>query len=139
VDALRPDDRTRDDACVHWLPLGPDDAVTPNMIDGMQAFIQNRGLTALISGSRLAMTCVDQLMAARRLHVPHDLSIVSFEQERGPSRWAGALRPTWVDLALPEIGCRVAHLARNLADKRAVPDKTVVPCCLREGDSVGCP
>jgi DNA-binding LacI/PurR family transcriptional regulator len=119
---------------VLWLedPL-PEDA--PERI---AEFVAREQLTAVLCGAWFPVQSIASLVADNRLRVPHDLSVVNFDQcwhVRPLSPYTG-LHPTVVALPLEEMGRQLARMARQAADGQPVSAPAPLPCTLIEGNTV---
>jgi len=94
------------------------------------------------------------LVKRGELKVPRDISTVNFDQHPEVAQWLGDVEPTLIEMPLRPMGRKLAELARHIVDERAKPAPaqdvllnqaadgqprntvTIVPCSLREGQSV---
>lgn len=124
------------ESSVYWLPLGPDYLLPKDRGMKLKTFLQQRGCTAVIAGSRLPMLCLEALSADGKLKIPHDISVVTFEQKSLQRTWFGGIKPDSVELPLHEIGEKIAHMAHALANREPVKTPVLLPSRLVVGDSV---
>ncbi len=114
------------DCPVLWLPQ--DAAGTDReMITRVEAFLRQNRLSAVIPANDLSMRCLDALVTDRRLNVPEDLSVISFEQDHRTRHWLGLDQPTTVSFPLREIGRRLMAGARAACSEQNVQNRTVLP------------
>ena len=78
---------------------------------------------------------LSQLIQQKRLKVPEDLSVITFDQHPGLTNWLGVL-PTCLKMPLIEMGRRLAHMARDIVNGKPVEPSISLPCQLVEGESV---
>jgi LacI family repressor for deo operon, udp, cdd, tsx, nupC, and nupG len=122
---------------VHWLPLGCDSVLPDDAEDSFMDFLEAHKPTAIIAGSRLSMICLDALHRKKKLLVPKDLSVMSFEQDERPhGQWFDGLVPDKVVLPLNEIGKKVADLAVRMAAGNQIPASTMLPSTIMPGETV---
>lgn len=125
----------QDERLVLWLP-GVEE---PARRDLFERYLDRAKPTALLFGSYSVVRYLAPLVRAGRVRVPQDLSVVHFDQHPETQNWLGGVKPTVLSLPLREMGRRLAHMARRIADRQEVPAVTDLPCALVEGGSVAGP
>ncbi len=93
-------------------------------------------MTAVVCGCTEAARHVGALVQEKRLSVPADLSVVTFDQHPGSAEIFGGIRPTTVALPLLAMGRRLTELARDIIDHRHITQTTLIPCEWIQGDTV---
>jgi DNA-binding LacI/PurR family transcriptional regulator/DNA-binding transcriptional regulator YhcF (GntR family) len=121
-------------AAVHWCDSETHAATACEM---MEAFVRGAGLTALVPSHVTAMRSLDRLVSLRRLRVPDDVSVVSFEQDHADRGYLGHPDVARIVFPLREMGQRLASMARHAVDS-GQPASTlqVLPAALTPGTSV---
>ena len=125
--AIEPDERL-----VLWL-AGQDDE---SRSAAMEEYLERHQPTALLLGSSLLAHALGPLVRAGRVRIPGDLSVITFDQAPVVEMLLGGIRPTTMALPLAEMGRRLALLARDLSDGKAVDPLTLLPCELIGEESV---
>ena len=121
-----------DENLVLWT--GPEDGAEQRT--RMEQFIQARRPSALLVASGTLTQQIAGLVETRRIRVPQELSLVSFDQMWDLSPWAGVLKPTVVALPLREIGRKLAEMGRGILDGQAPVSPPLIACTLAEGNTV---
>ncbi len=117
---------------IHWVPTEADEQSAQTL----SQFLQREQPTAVLFGCCWAAANMRWLTGHGGLSVPDDLSVIVSDQHGELDNWLGGVRATTVKLPLFETGKALASMARRLAEGRDVPDATMLPCTLVEGDSV---
>jgi DNA-binding LacI/PurR family transcriptional regulator len=124
--------------------LEPDEGMVCWLADGSEhdaalaTYLQRRRPTAVLLTNYGKLAHLAPLVRDGRVRVPHDLSVITFDQHPDRSQWLGGVQPTTVGLPLEAMGARLASMARRLAERRDVTTE-FVPCDLLEGGSVARP
>ena len=121
-----------DEGMVLWLPDGPEHDAA------LAQYLERRKPTALLLSNYGKLAHLTPLVRDGRVRVPHDLSVITFDQHPGSAQWLGGVQPTVVALPLEAMGASLASMARRLAEGRAV-ETAFLPCDLLEGGSVAPP
>lgn len=121
-----------DERLTCWLAQG-DDAANREILTG---WLDRQKPTALLLSSSRDLRFLGELVAAGRLRIPQDVSLITFDQSRMENLHTLGRRVTTVELPLREIGMTLAKLARKLADGETLPLVTRIPCRLAEGETV---
>lgn len=114
-----------------WLPLEPD---TPSL-DRVRRYLAREKISAVICGSFWAARYLAELIQARELQVPRDLSCIVFDQSPIVSLLLGGVKPTTVHLPLKDLGRSFVQCVHRIVNREEVPLSTVVPCRLVPGES----
>ncbi len=117
---------------VHWVPTEANEQSAKTL----SQFLQREQPTAVLFGCCWAAANMRWLTGHGGLSVPDDLSVIVSDQHGELDNWLGGVRTTTVKLPLYETGKSLVAMARRLADGRDVPEVTMLPCTLVEGDSV---
>ncbi len=117
---------------IHWVPTEADE----HSAKSLSKFIKREQPTAVLFGCCWAAANMRWLTGHGGLSIPDDLSVIVSDQHGELDSWLGDVRTTTVELPLYETGKALASMARRLAEGRDVPDVTMLPCKLIEGDSV---
>jgi DNA-binding LacI/PurR family transcriptional regulator len=121
-----------DEGLVLWLPAEP----TPEGLGAFQRYLARQKPTAVLFGCCWATAYLQQPVAAGKLRVPDDLSVVTFDQHPEVKRWLGGVRPATIELPLRQIGRTVAAMARQLVEGQDVPAETALPCVFSPGETI---
>jgi LacI family transcriptional regulator len=121
-----------DESLVLWLRWGD----RAEQVDRLRRYLKRCRPTAIVCGSCWPLEFLADLIAAGEVRVPDDLSVINFDQHRRAKEWLGGVAPTTLALPLRAMGRKVAEMAREIVDGRAVPSATLLPCDWVEGASV---
>jgi len=110
---------------IHWVPTEANE----QSAETLSQFLQREQPTAVLFGCCWGATNMRWLTG-------HGGSVIVSDQHGELDNWLGGVRTTTVKLPLFETGKALASMARQLAEGRDVPDETMLPCTLTEGDSV---
>ncbi len=123
-----------DENMVFWPSYDPVDGFGRARHEQFDAYLQKAQPTAAIFCSSGEPDLFKPLLASGRLSIPRDLSLIGFDQD---PQWVNHLgvNPVTVTLPFREMGRRLATMARAIVEGRPA-ESSVVPCELREGDSV---
>ena len=119
---------------VYWTPLSQINADAGP--DSLEAFIHEGKLTALLPAGAAAMHLLDGLVRRRRLSVPGDVSVISFEQDHAERGYLGVADATRIRFPLNEMGQCLARMARAVVDNESIEPARLLPAKLVEGRSV---
>jgi len=117
---------------IHWVPTEANEQSAKTL----SQFFQREQPTAVLFGCCWGAANMRWLTGNGSLSVPDDLSVIVSDQHGELDSWLGGVRTTTVKLPMYESGKALASMARRLAEGRDVPNETVLPCTLIEGDSV---
>ncbi len=149
LQALRECGLVPDERLLLWTPYSPvaDTGCHTQMesVPLLDAYMREQQPSALILGSSGQHTrALSEWLRRSRTRVPHELSLVCFDQnDEDYSRYLRR-SPTVVALPLVEMGRELARLARVTAGdaprrEQPAPAFIKLPCTLVEGDSVAPP
>jgi DNA-binding LacI/PurR family transcriptional regulator len=88
---------------VHWTKAETG-GTTPVDVDAVATFIRQNQLTAVLPCHLSSMLLLDELVRGGRLSVPHDVSVVSFEQDQAERRYLGMSDADRVVFPLRQMG-----------------------------------
>jgi GntR family transcriptional regulator of arabinose operon len=92
--------------------------------------------TAVVMGSFTPLKTLSPLVQQGKIRVPHDVSIVNFDQHPQCAEWLGGIAPTTVELPLRDFGRHLARMGREILDGKKLQKVTYQPCTLSAGQSV---
>jgi LacI family transcriptional regulator len=121
-----------DEGMVLWLNRHD----KPEAANLFMSYLERRRPTAVFLSSWVLGEALARLVKAGRLSVPRDLSVIVFDQHPQMAHWLGCPSAAFVTIPLLEMGRRLAHMARALADGKRIDPLTTLPCALSEGESV---
>ncbi|MEM6332001.1 MAG: substrate-binding domain-containing protein [Planctomycetota bacterium] len=130
---LRANDIERDENLVHWHEL--DDSARDSE-DAFGEYLDRAKPTAVILGNRVVAHAAEQCLQRRGVHVPDDLSIVTFDEDPDAPRPIVGVHSTYIRLPLEAMGAELGRMARLVADGARLPEEKLLPCSLVEGESV---
>ncbi len=119
-----------DDRYSLWLRPGEDEQAA------LLEYFNRAKPTAVVVGSFAPLHHLAPLVQSGKIRVPHDVSVVNFDQHPECAGWLGGIKPTVVELPLREMGRRLAGMARAIVDGNEVAPLTCLPCTLSQGASV---
>ncbi|PAW76106.1 MAG: hypothetical protein B9S32_16515 [Verrucomicrobia bacterium Tous-C9LFEB] len=122
-----------DQNLILWMPPIPSESDSARLWD----YIEQQKPSALFMARGLDSVLFKPLLREGKLRIPEDLSLIAFDYRSDVYRDVfGALTPTVVDLPLFEMGKKVVELACHYKAGNSLPERTLVPCVLKEGQSV---
>jgi len=118
---------------VYWT--GGD--VNDEDVEKFRQFISQQQLTAIIPTGVTPMRMLDALVRSKRLIVPQELSVVSFEQDHIERGYVGHPNATRINFPLREMGRRLGEMSRQAVDGIAFAStRVLMPSTLVEGTTV---
>jgi len=104
----------------------------------LDAFLQKQKPTALLIGESKINALLGALYRDGRLRIPDDISFITFDSNYSLyAVWFNGLRPTTVDLTLPQVGKSLATLAHHVLEQPgAAPTEISHACAIAEGETV---
>jgi LacI family transcriptional regulator len=121
-----------DESLVLWLRWGD----RAEQVDRLRRYLKRCRPTAIVCGSCWPLEFLADLIAAGEVRVPHDVSVINFDQHPRAREWLGGIEPTTLALPLRAMGRKVAEMARKIVDGHTVESTTLLPCDLVRGASV---
>ena len=125
-----------DENLVCWLPEGTDGVSgQPYLAE----YFRRRKPSAVVCTSSTAMRRLGDYCQASGMHIPRDLSVVSFDQDYQSYQahfGRSDFRPDVVALPLQAIGQAIADAASQLSYGQMPPSRTDLQCELIQGNSV---
>lgn len=130
MNGLRAASLEADEGAVLWLE-GSDAEKTASL----ERFYERFSPTALVFGSYGGVRHLQPLVRAGRIRVPHDCSVIHFDQCPATEFWLEGTKPSVIQIPVVEMGRTVAQLARDIADQRPVEQTVKLSCRIRIAES----